>query len=287
MPTNRKHILSGAVALLAITGTALTSEAATDPPAAESVPLSVESLAGIWKVDSESSGGQTSAVTGLLMAMGPDGTFAFDNGGYLDTTPFVAGTHELDGDIVDLNVEEGGCTVVPDYRAELTSDGTLRVVYTETGDNACDVGVGTEWTLIRLSPSSAAASAISSSTTGGSEPAPPAVSLVTGIWLREGSGQLLRTTADHTYAIDDSGLLGIDPDDTGTWDVEGDAVTLVSAGSASCREGDTHVLDDVLVDSVRLTVAAATFTRRVRAVAADPECRIYGTGDQTWIRVSP
>ena len=113
-------MLSGAVALLAITGTSVTSEAATDPPSADSVALSVESLAGIWTVESESRGGQVAPVTGLLMAMGPDGTFAFDNGGYIDTTPFVAGTFELDGDIVDLNVEEGGCTVVPDYRADLT-----------------------------------------------------------------------------------------------------------------------------------------------------------------------
>ena len=221
------------------------------------------------------------------MAMGLDGTFAFDNGGYIDTDPFVAGTYELDGDVVDVTVEDGGCTVVPDYHAEMTADGAMQIVFTETGDQACDVGLGTEWTLIRLSPSSAAGAAISPPTTGGSEPAPPGVTLVNGIWLREGSGQLLRLSGDHTYAIDDSGVLGIEPDDTGTWEIESDAVMLVSAGSASCTEGDTHVLDDVLVDSVRLTEANATSTRRIRSVAAEPECRIYGTGDQTWIRVSP
>ena len=102
------------------------------------------------------------------MAMGPDGTFAFDNGGTSTPTHSSPGATSSSVTIVDLSVEVGGCTVVPDYRAELTSDGTLRIVYTETGDKACDVGVGTEWTLIRLSPSSAAGSAISSPTTAGS-----------------------------------------------------------------------------------------------------------------------
>ena len=221
------------------------------------------------------------------MAMGPDGTFAFDNGGYIDTNPFVAGSYELVDEIVDLNVEVGGCTVVPDYRPELTSDGTLRIVFTETGDNACDVGVGTAWTLIRLSPSSAAGAALSTAGASESNPLPTSSIRVGGIWLREGSGQLLRLSGERTYTIDDSGLLGIEPDDTGTWDLEDDTITLTSAGSAVCTEGDAHVLDDVVVDAVDLPEDAATPTRRFRSVAGEPDCRTYGIGDQTWIRVSP
>ena len=54
MHTTRKTALSVAAAVLATSGTSLASEEATEPPSADHIPLSIESLAGIWKVDSES-----------------------------------------------------------------------------------------------------------------------------------------------------------------------------------------------------------------------------------------
>jgi hypothetical protein len=117
--------------------------------------------------------------------------------------------------------------------------------------------------------------------------ASPTLQAMFGIWQRQGSGQLLRLAIDGTYAIDDGGLLADDPDDTGSYEIDGHRVTLTSAGSASCAAGDTQVLDGLRLSSVRVNEVDMLFTRLIDATASGSECPIHTAGDQTWLRISP
>jgi hypothetical protein len=69
-------------------------------------------------------------------------------------------------------------------------------------------------------------------------------SILHGVWLLEGNGILLRLGADGSYAIDDGGELITDPDDEGTFEVDGESGTLTftsGADSRTCAEDDVWV----------------------------------------------
>lgn len=286
------QLTSLAEAGLLLSGLGAGAGSGTAPPSGSdsttSIPLTFESLAGIWYQETERPPGrEEQAVHGLLMVLGADGTIAFDNGGYLDTQPFVAGTYQIDGDVVMWDVRQGGCSVGPDFRAVIPEDGRLHVVFTETGDGACDVGVGAEWTWIRVSPSSSAGAAINAPVSDLDNAYPPTEGAVPGIWLRQGSGQLLRLSSAGTYAVDDGGLLGTDPNDTGVYEIDGDTITYTSAGSATCTAGDTQMWEGIAIDDVRLHEDHGSYAKTLHTTAGEPDCGAHFAGDQTWLRISP
>lgn len=249
------------------------SSASIDPG-----PPTVETLAGIWLNEDWDA---------LLLALHSDGTMAFDNGGYLDTDPAVAGTFALDQHDVVFTAGESACAAGDSWTFEATTpeDGRLLTVITEDGTGNCSVGMGTEWSWTRLSPRSAAGTAIITPATGGGTTHPPTETSVRGIWLLEGSGQLLRFGRDGTYAIDDGGLLGADPDDIGTYEVEGSSIAFTSTGSRSCAAGESMVWEKVVRDDV-FVEENRRYVPRLRTGAIETECPSFGGGDQTWIRVS-
>jgi hypothetical protein len=116
----------------------------------------------------------------------------------------------------------------------------------------------------------------------------PSVPTVSGIWLREGSGQLLRFHPDGSYAIDDDGELGVDPDETGSYVIGGSMITFTSDGSTDCPSGETFRWD-VARDSVRLDEDDVLVTSRLHATAADtePACPGRPAGEHVWLLVSP
>ena len=87
---------------------------------------------------------------------------------------------------------------------------------------------------------------------------------------------MLRLGGDHTYAIDDAGLLESNPTTPGRG-TRGRHRHVDQRWIASCTEGDTHVLDDVLVDAVRLTEGDATRPDEFAPSRPSPSCRTYGT----------
>jgi hypothetical protein len=221
-----------------------------------------------------------------MIRFGPDQAFAVDTHGALDDSPAQRGTYEVDGpDIVVTATGVGPCAAGDSWtwRAGLVGEGELNLVFTDTGHGDCAIPIGTEWSLIRLSPRSSPGAELAAEPVGRFSPLPAnpdeALAALDGLWLLEGGGHLLRIRFYGTYAVDDMGLLGTDPYDAGTVDVAKGTLTLVSvAGSNRCAEGDELVLWDVELDEIG---------RTLRATVAEDECA-HALGDRpTWIRLSP
>ena len=116
-----------------------------DAGPAEGPPPTAAELAGIWY-----------SPEAPLVQFSPDGTFAIDNGGYLDTDPSVRGRYELKGDTITFpNVSGHACPGTSfAWQASLLGEGLLRVVTSKEAGGSCREPLGTEWTFIRVSPSS-------------------------------------------------------------------------------------------------------------------------------------
>jgi hypothetical protein len=235
----------------------------------------VDGLAGIWIIDADNP---------LLVRFSPDGSYAFDNIGSLDTDPAAAGTYEVTGRIITFT--NGRSRICPDgdrfgWRAGLTEDGRLHVLHLSTAvviddiPDDCDLVGESTWT--RVSPSSPAGTRISAKPAGKGAP-PSTGSALRGIWLLEGGGHLLRFGTDGTYALDDRGALGNEPDDVGTFEVDGrGGITLTSgADSRSCAEDDQWIWEQV-------RLAGGT----LRGVAGENACPNDIPVEMTWIRLSP
>lgn len=247
------------------------------PGTAPSAPVgdapTVESLAGIWLVDDDEP---------LLGRFSTDGTFAFDNIGALDTDPAAAGTYEVDGRVIRFtNGQSRICSEGDRYawRAGLTEAGRLHVFHEDVMDDVaddCDLVGEQTWT--RVSPSSPSGILIRAA--GRSEEgAPPSTeSALRGIWLLEGGGHLLRFSTDGTYALDDAGALGNDPDDVGTFAVDGQGgITLTSeADSRTCAAGDLWAWQNVRLAGPTL-----------HGVVTESACPKDVGVDLTWVRLSP
>jgi hypothetical protein len=98
---------------------------------------------------------------------------------------------------------------------------------------------------------------------------------LSGIWITDGRGPLIRLLSDLTSAIDDAGLLGVENFDAGSFEPRADDVHADSAGSSRCPAGVAHVWEQV---------ERAGETPRVLSPNAPPE---PGPGEYTWIRISP
>jgi hypothetical protein len=80
-----------------------------------------------------------------------------DYAGQLDTRPAVRGTVRINGDTTVFTIGGGdSCTLGDEWawQASLPEIGLLHVVLGKEASGNCRVARGTEWTLIRLSPSS-------------------------------------------------------------------------------------------------------------------------------------
>jgi hypothetical protein len=122
--------------------------AITDSGPAEGRRPTASELAGIW-FSPESP----------LVALGGDGTFVIDNKGNLETDPAVRGTFEVNGDTSTFTIGGGHACVPGDswtWQTSLSEDGLLHIVHGEEASGNCREPRGTEWTLIRVSPSSPA-----------------------------------------------------------------------------------------------------------------------------------
>ncbi|HEY6568268.1 MAG TPA: hypothetical protein VI341_12200, partial [Actinomycetota bacterium] len=110
-------------------------------------------LAGIWlTIDDLGS-------TSLLVRFQADGEFVMDDRGGITGIPSVTGSFEMDGHTMAFSVLGGSACPADTFAwtANLAGEGLLRVRHTESASTPdCLIDVGTEWTLIRVSPSSPA-----------------------------------------------------------------------------------------------------------------------------------
>jgi hypothetical protein len=259
------------------TGLATTVAATpTSPATTEPIPVTSETLAGIWRVEDP-------PTPGILNQIGADGSFVFDMNGVLDTDPFGTGTYELDRAELIISVTNGACSDWAFRVDDIPEDGRVLATYSRSG---CHVRAGEPWNLTRLSPISPSASAIVEPVTVSDAPVELSTAIVEGIWLREGTGQLASFTSDGRYSVDDGGLLGVDPDDTGHYEIDGDTFVLSTDGSGSCAAGTIVTWTAAILDSVTFPDDELD-TRRLRLTAPDNECVGWTSGEQTWLLVSP
>jgi hypothetical protein len=124
----------------------------------EGPPPTESELAGIWL-----------SPAAPLVGFSRDGTFVIDNGGYFDTDPSVQGRYNVDGDTITFpNVSGHACPGASfAWQASLPADGLLHIVHREEGEGKCREPLGTEWTFIRVSPSSPASAEASAEITAG------------------------------------------------------------------------------------------------------------------------
>lgn len=300
---------SAAAVLAAVVAVWMGAQPATDseaiPPADEKgvveevdvevdgQPPTVESLRGIWLND----GGPTPGEERLLLRFSPDGTMAFDNGGYLDSVPAVLGTYEVNGDTISFQNDGGvACADGDEFtvRAHIHPMGAgdpvgvhLHVVFIEDGTGNCSVGIGTEWTFTRVSPSSPAGEDIRATDllpatsfkhpSGDLRGTPPERYSLDGIYLLEGTGHLMKFTREE-YSVDGAGELGVDPDDQGSfYNNEKGTLRFVSgADSRSCDDGAVTVWKRVRVNG-----------RVLQTAVTRDDCWANGGDELTWIRLSP
>jgi hypothetical protein len=259
------------------TVTASAAQPAGSPATTEPIPVTPETLAGIWRVEDP-------PTPGILNQIGADGSFVFDMEGVLDTDPFGTGTYELNGTELIISVTNGACSDWAFRVDDIPEDGRVLATYSRSG---CHVNAGEPWNLTRLSPMSPSASAIVEPITVSDAPVELSPTIVEGIWLREGTGQLASFTSDGRYSVDDGGLLGVDPDDTGHYEIDGDTFVLSTDGTGSCAAATTATWTAAILDAVKFTEDDALNTRRLRLTAPDNECVGWTSGEQTWLRVSP
>jgi hypothetical protein len=277
MHINRMTFMAGVGALALATGSGFAhAQPAGSPATTEPIPVTSETLAGIWRVEDP-------PTPGVLNQIGADGSFVFDMEGLLDTDPFGTGTYELDGTELIISVTNGACSDWAFRVDDIPEDGRVLATYSRSG---CHVGAGEPWNLTRLSPIAPSASAIVEPVTVSDAPVELSTANVEGIWLREGTGQLASFTSDGRYSVDDGGLLGVDPDDTGHYEIDGDTFVLSTDGTGSCAAATTVTWTAAILDEVKFT-DDALYTRRLRLTAPDNECVGWTSGEQTWLRVSP
>jgi hypothetical protein len=259
------------------TASTTTDQASVEPMNTEPVPVTSETLAGIWRVEDP-------PVPGILHQIGADGSFVFDMKGVLDTDPFGTGTYELDGTELIISVTNGACSDWAFRVDDIPEDGRVLATYSRSG---CHVREGRPWNLTRLSPIAPSASTIVEPLTVSDAPVELSTANVEGIWLREGTGQLASFTSDGRYSVDDGGLLGVDPDDTGHYEIDGDTFVLSTDGTGSCAADTTVTSTAAILDSVTFPEDDLRGTRRLRLTAPDNECVGWTSGEQTWLQVSP
>jgi hypothetical protein len=137
--------------------TAIRAIAAAGP--AEGPPPTASELAGIWY-----------SPEAPLVGFSPDGTFVIDNKGNLDTGPAIRGTFKVKGGLSTFTIGGGyACTPADGWawKTTLPEDGLLHIVHTDEASGKCREPLGTEWTFIRVSPSSPVSAEASADITAG------------------------------------------------------------------------------------------------------------------------
>ena len=211
--------------------------------------LSESDLIGIW-VDEQGGDLVRFAEDGTNVAVG---VFAQGPEGYLALGGLNSGTYELKGQEMTytgaavISVVAGEfCSAdeVTVSKVELVAPGTFREVI--VSDECLDAS-GREWVWTKVS---SPAGSFFSPVIAEGDRIQATEAAVASVWFRVGGdGELLRLDRGNdlydgqgTYAIDDSGLLDIDPDEAGTFTILDGTLTLVVENSPVCAERDRLVV---------------------------------------------
>ncbi len=107
---------------------------------------------------------------------------------------------------------------------------------------------------------------------------PPTAELVHGVWREDNGGTMLLFRRDGTVQVDSDGTLYSDPLVTGTYEIDGDEVTVNTdpGTAAGCSEGFV----------LRVSIPEVGSMRSVRA-DPDGDCPPMEAGQEVWEQVLP
>jgi hypothetical protein len=229
----------------------------------------------------------------ITFQFGPGDLFVLDGRAQL-TDPVFRGRYTFVDDVVtyvDNEIVDGPCPTGGQTRLAITivDDGEIGTEVLEEGE--CSGPVGYSAPMIRLSPASSAGAAITPPD-GQFDDTLMFPTQLKGIWLREGTGEVVLFDFDGTYARSDNGDVLSDPDDRGTFLLvtpEGDDelayVVMTSDGTSACAAGSTLTWDQVQWNQVPATIGPPLGPRGAVRTIADDDCGM-SVGDQTWIHIS-
>ena len=229
----------------------------------------------------------------ITIQFGPGDLFVLDGRAQL-TAPVFRGRHTFVDDVVtyaDNEIVDGPCDDDRQNRWAVTTvdDGKIDTEVLESG--VCGGGVGTSRTMLRLSPTSSAGAAITAPD-GEFDDTLTFPTLLKGIWLREGTGEVVLFHTDGTYARSDTGDVLTDPEDRGTFLLvtpEGDDelanIVMTSDGTSECAAGSTLTWDQVQWNQVPPAVDNPLGPIGAVRTIAEDDCGV-SVGDQTWIHIS-
>jgi hypothetical protein len=230
----------------------------------------------------------------ITIQFGPGELFVLDGRAQL-TAPVFQGRYTFVDDVVtfaDNEIVDGPCPIVDRqnrWAVTTVDDGQIDTEVLESG--VCGGGVGTSRSLLRLSPMSSAGAAITPPD-GEFDDTLMFPTLLKGIWLREGTGEVVLFHTDGTYARSDTGDVLTDPEDRGTFLLvtpEGDDelanIVMTSDGTSECAAGSTLTWDQVQWNQVPPAVDSPLGPIGAVRTIAEDDCGV-SVGDQTWIHIS-
>jgi hypothetical protein len=234
----------------------------------------------------------------IIYQFGPGDLFVLDGQAEL-TDPAFRGRYTFVDDVVtyaDNEIVDGPCSGTGGQtRMAITivDDGEIGTEILEEGE--CSGSVGDSWPTIRLSPASTAGAAITPPD-GEFDDTLEFPSVLKGIWLREGTGEVVYLHYDGTYARSETGDVLANPDDRGTFvlvtpdaaeedDNELAKVVMTSDGTSKCAAGSTLTWDAVEWNQVPPAIGPPLGPIGAVHTIADDACGM-SSGNQTWIHVS-
>ncbi len=193
---------------------------------------------GVWRVDNGT----------LLVKFTEDGRFQADERGRLFSSPAFLGDYSIAGDVVTVTITGGqpGCNGQQfAMRASFPAADFARIVHTQSATADCSPAPqDARWVLEGVLPPNEFLADLSLDerelNADGWKPPKPAI--LHGVWMAEGSQQVLELDPDGSYFIAD---VSGDVVDHGDWSLvrSPSQLRLVSAGdSLTCDLGDRLVL---------------------------------------------
>jgi len=199
-------------------------------------PPTQDAVQGVWREDNGN----------MSIRFSPSGTVRMDELGQLLGHPGFAGTYEITGDVISINVDGGdvGCVGAEfAMRASLPQPGLMRFVPTASGTGKCtfsQIGAWGAWE--RVLPAGPAFTHLKFGAKLPWQSWPDRDSLL-GMWAAEGGGYVLEMDRGGSYYVaDETG----ETVDRGRWTYRPSQLTLTSsAGSVDCSKGDQTRMDDL------------------------------------------
>lgn len=234
----------------------------------------------------------------VTVQIGPGELFVLDGRAQL-TSPVFRGRYTFVDDVVTYDgneIAEGPCSPGDGptrWSVVIVDEGEIGTEVLENG--VCSAEIGTRASMTRLSPASAVGAAITPPE-GEFDNTPTVPSQLKGLWLRQGTGEVLYFDVDGTFARSDGGDVVAAPDDRGAFALETDdavatedeavaQVVMTSDGSGTCAAGSTLTWASVEWNRVPPAVDPPLGPIGAVRVAADDQCS-GSSGEQTWIHVS-